>query len=152
MADTIHKKIIDQLKAKIQLIRINNGYATDLGANVYHQSPAPVTDGELPACNIRDENVIFDPGALSGTHQHFCRLETQIDIYASGDNAISTIYAAIGDTIKAIGSDRTLGGNAVNVRLTDYTVATDYTDTAIASSALSFDIEFFINLFDPLNN
>lgn len=150
--ETVHKRIIDQLKAKIQLIRVIDGYQTDLGLNVYHQSPSPVIEGELPACNIIDRNVRFDPGALSGTHQHFCQLETSVDIYTSGDNAVTDIYKCIGDVIKAIGLDRTLGNTCTNIRLVDYTVQTDMTDTIIASSVLSFDIEFFINLFNPFLN
>lgn len=151
MADTIHKQIIDQLKAKVQLAKVVNGYQTNIGDNVYHQSPAPVTDGELPVCNILDRNVQFDPGALSATHQHACRMETDIEIYTAGDTAVSDLYAAIGDVIKALGADRQLGGNATNIRLSEYTLQTDYTDQAVASAVLNFTIEFFINLFDPLN-
>jgi hypothetical protein len=151
MADTIHKQIIDQLKAKVQLAKVVNGYVTNIGNNVYHQSPAPLTDLELPACNILDRTTQFDAGALSATHQHACRMEVDIEIYAAGDNALSDVYAAIGDIIKAIGTDRRLGGNATNIRLNEYTTQTEYTDQTIASSVLNFTIEFFINLFDPQN-
>jgi hypothetical protein len=147
MADTIHKKILDQLKANVQLAKVVNGYVTNIGNNVYHQSPAPLTDLELPACNILDRTTQFDPGS----YQHACRMEVDIEIYAAGDNALSDVYAAIGDIIKAIGTDRQLGGNATNIRLNEYTTQTEYTDQTIASSVLNFTIEFFINLFDPQN-
>lgn len=152
MADSLHKKIVDNVKTTLQTILTANSYETNLGQNVYHQTPAPLISADLIGCNIHDSQVNFDAGAISGPSGHMASMTVTVDAFTTGDDCVAEIYKSVADVIKAMGVDKTRGNYATTTYLKNYSIGTDFAEETVASASIEFEVEFMMNLFDPYNN
>jgi hypothetical protein len=109
------EQIVQAVKTRLETITTANGYHTNLGNNIYEWKQNPHADTNTLSAVIRDtecEEVNVLDQAASGIHTKILTMEIEI-IAASGTPA-QDLRKAEADVNKAIGTDTTFGGLAVD--------------------------------------
>jgi hypothetical protein len=110
---TVRQKITVALGVSLGKIRIADGYATDAGLRVseWRDDQEAVQPEEMDSIIWRDrgEEVVALTAAV-----HEFRLALEISGFAApGDTTPSRARALLGDILKALGNDPTLGGGVI---------------------------------------
>ncbi len=128
--------IIDALVARIQTISVAHGYHTALGAHAFSWLPRVIEPGELPAANVRDmDDSIAIDSAPFDSHM----LSVEIDVAANG---VAAIRQAVYDVYKAIGTDPTLGGLAIDTQLQGDSLVLDQNESLVVGATISIAVMF----------
>lgn len=110
------QNIVNQLKSQLQNITVANGYYTNLGDNVKLFSVIPVEENELPCVVIFDKMNNFASESFTNSANIFYQsLEVVLNIVCGGNTVDTVARQLIIDVYKAIGSDTTLGGYAIDI-------------------------------------
>jgi hypothetical protein len=107
---TIRQKIITTLDARLKAILQANGYATDVGKNVYDWRTEGLSEDFLPALIYRDVSCETEITGLEVFTHH---LKIQIVIAATGSTSMAEIRKMLADINKAIGVDLSWGDLAL---------------------------------------
>jgi hypothetical protein len=146
MADSKRQQIMTALITRLQTITVANGYETDIGANVNEWHVTNFEEAELPAVDVRDTTESVE--VRGGNHDY--TLSIQIETKVSGTTAAAKMRDVIGDVIKAIGTDPSLGSLAQNVRPVQNEIAEiDQKDKRIASILQVFELRYITKAFKP---
>lgn len=116
---TIRQQIVDALVVRLKAITIANGYASDIGLNVYSWFPENLSTDVLPLLMIND---LGDTLTDSGRDQVEHTLRIQIEGHISGGvTTHEAVRALIGDIAKVVmdPEDRTMGGVCDTMQLLD---------------------------------
>jgi len=135
--------IIDALIARLQTIRITNGYYTELGANVFAYRTTPIQDDELPAANVTDGDE-SKGDQFTGNSPVLNRiLDVSIDILLKeGDMSINAARRGIIDCEKAIGSDIYFGGLAFYTDFISSNIVLDQKTNVVAGAKLMIRVTY----------
>lgn len=111
-----HQQIIDAIKGRMQEIYITDGYYTDLGSKVYVNKPNKLISAvDDLGLNIVEVGMAVAQTIGGGARQFFdFNLLVEITIHMKGANSVEDLREGIWDVMKAIGSDLTWGGLAIN--------------------------------------
>lgn len=107
--------IISAVATKMATIKTtaSPAYNTNLGNNVDEMRVSTYQQSELPAVSIV-ETLNENLNELAGTGNHidqYLHLELQINV--AGNTSLTDIHKAIYDVLRAIGTDDTWSGNAI---------------------------------------
>ena len=153
MADTKRQKLVDAVIARMQMIRVSNGYATDAGQRV-EDWPRRFDEAELrelsskaalAVCDIGDDSEKADRESALEVHE----LSFQVRIFVTTDTPARELRKIIGDVQSALGVDQywsTLG-LGTNPRRAGMIVPKDSME--IAGAAVEFDIGYLTETFNP---
>lgn len=110
------QEILDALVTRLQAVKTEWGFATDLGQAVTLNRNTPYSLEEtLPACNIRNPEDRHLNYMVSGT-ELIENKELDIPVHivvAPGQTPDTTVRTVAQDIITAIGADTTFGGLAI---------------------------------------
>ncbi len=113
--------IISAVDARLKAILISGGYITNIGQNVkeWYQVPVDAAVNDLlsyedPTCKRIDPPDEEDDNAAAYDYK---RLTVNIFVITSGSTAPAKLRIYIADVLKAVGSDVTWGGLALNTTL-----------------------------------
>jgi hypothetical protein len=148
MPDTVHQSIIAEIQATLGAVLVANGYQTDLGQNVFYNTPYPMTSDDVAGVAINEQETEVEPGTLSGTMGHSCFLNIQLETYRTGATGNTDIHENLQDIVKALGVDRTRGGNAVTTTIDSYKIEPFRGEINAASAIINITVEFFTDLFN----
>ena len=104
------QQIVDAIKTRLQGILIANGYATNLGNNIFEWRVTNLNSAEFPACVYRDVSNAKQDGAIGSFRW---ALNIEIQLVTDGETSAAEIRKLIADVYKAIGTDVRWGGLAV---------------------------------------
>lgn len=156
---TKRQRIVDAVVARMQSIRVANGYQSDAGALVA-DFPVRYDESELSAAAGRCALGVYDltdevskPSTDSKGAKH--RLPVQIRVFKSASMTVEQLRAVVGDVIDAIGRDIQWTETATGKWLATDTepsqegliVPTEALETAGAAVAIT--IVYATALFDP---
>jgi len=101
--------VIDALVAQLKNISKSGGYLTNIGSNVESFYEYEIDeDNDLPLINVRESESTVDL-QMQGLWRHSCDVE--ITIVDAG--TIEYIRQCVQDILKAVKSDKTIGGTCV---------------------------------------
>lgn len=138
MADTIRQRIIDAIDERFKLIRIVNGYNTDLGNSVYQWKAVSYEVADLPLIEYRDltnESVI----GPNPTHDHKLNIEAEI-VASAGNTTAAQIRKMIADVKEAIGTDLRWGGLAITTEPVNDLMVIEQNEKIIGGVKINFAI------------
>jgi hypothetical protein len=116
---TIRQQIVDALVGRLKTITTANGYASDIGGNVYSWFPENLSTEVLPLLMVNDlGDTLTDSGQDQIEHSLRIQIEGHI---AAGTTTDQAIRSLIGDIAKVVmdPQDRTLGGLCDTMQLLD---------------------------------
>lgn len=154
MADSLRQDIIDALKTLLATITTGNGYETSIGSSVKEWYTADADSSVMPVINLNDESVEIrmgsdDLGAIQlrrERHEMDLRLEIRL---TNGTTTATVLRKAIADVYKAIGTDRTLGGLAKDIRARTDRMAIEQQDKIIGVANINISIFYELDILNP---
>lgn len=135
---SVRQQIVDAIKTRLQQILLGNGYQTDVGKHVFRHEPMMIDDDDLPALIYRA--TTGDSRAVTGYHMH--TLELEIVAVMDGRASDDTVREIMADVLKAIGTDPTWGGLAINTTPRGNDIQTDPANGKITASVQRFAIAY----------
>jgi hypothetical protein len=133
--------IITALKSQLALITVAGGYNTDIGSNVDEWRLVPYDPADLPAIEIRDESSSVIDG--KNNVQNYKALNITITVYnAPSVTAATTARLHIKDVLAAIGTDTTLGNNAVDIDIEDVSLEGSQDSDIIFSAVIKLTVGY----------
>lgn len=118
MNDSLRQKIVAAIVTRMRTILTANGYATNIGSNVYDWR-TQFHEDELPAvsvCDLTAETVT--PDGVSNPRRVAHLLGVQIRIHAVRDETPDNIRRMIADVTRAIGTDDRWHSGGVGLAMT----------------------------------
>lgn len=153
MIDTKRQKLVDAVVARMQQIRVSNGYATDAGERV-EDWPRRFDDDELRELASKAALGIFDVTEDSEKADRESAIEVheltvQVRIFAAADLPARALRAIIGDVQTALGVDQYWSelGLGTNPRRAGMIVPKESME--LGGAAVEFDIGYLTQTFNP---
>ena len=140
------QQIVDKVKERFALIRVANGYQTDIGLKQTEWNPGPKgadpEADELPGHDIRDEverTVIQNKN--SGVYERQLEVTVIAEVREEGPGA-TLARRALEDMIKAVGVDQTWGGLARRTVPIEDDINVDELGQQIGAARIKFTVEY----------
>jgi hypothetical protein len=153
MADTKRQKLVDAVIARMQDIRVESGFQTDVGARV-EEWPQRFDEEELreqPSKAIVGVYDMLDEVSKESLHSQGAthRLKIQVRIFITGATPARELRKMVGDVVAAIGADLTWGYLARDTEpgSEGFIVPTDAME--VAGAAVEFTVVYHTATFDP---
>jgi hypothetical protein len=143
-----HQDIMDSIKIRFQTILTANGYNTDLGNNVViNKSNKLLSSSNSNAINITDINAEALTALSGGVVSYFdYKLLIEATLFFISGTADINIRKGIWDILKAIGTDVTWSGYAINTYPSQgspfFELLFDQQENIIVGARVNFIIEF----------
>lgn len=138
MADTIRQQLIDSVDVRFKLIKVANGYNTDLGNSVYHWKAVSYEEADLPLIEYRDLTNESSIGP-NPTHDHRLNIEAEI-VASAGNTTAAQIRKMIADAKKAIGTDLRWSGLAITTEPINDSMVIEQNEKIIGGAKINFAI------------
>jgi hypothetical protein len=140
VTDSIRQQIITALDTRLKTIKKTASYKTDAGNNVFDWLDRDLADSELDAIVYRDKtNEISAEGFdVSGNR-------VRVEIEAKTKQASGTaarLREIIEDIYKAIGTDESFGGLAIESSPAGESIDIDQVDTIRGNATIAIDISY----------
>lgn len=140
------QQIIDAFDALLKTILVAGGYNTDLGLNVYERIAKPLQISALPAVVYSEESGTTQDAFAEDRHL----MPVSCEIIVPGATVPKDLRAAEADIIKAVGSDRTLGGLAQDIRMIGIEVMEiDQKAEIVGARKVNLVIDFTTEIMNP---
>ncbi len=150
MADTIRQQIIDAIDERFKLIKVVNGYETNLGNSVYQWKAVSYEGADLPLIEYRDISNESGIGP-NPTHDHRLTIEAEI-VVAAGNTTAAQIRKMIADVKKAIGTDLRWGGLAITTEPISDSMVIEQNEKIIGGVKINFTIIYRTMAWDEYTN
>jgi hypothetical protein len=153
MADTKRQKIVAAVIARMQTIRMVNGYQTEIGARVEdwarrfdeEELKAQPSKAILGVYDLPDEVGKDGKHAIGETH----RLRMQVRIFITGSTLATELRKMIGDVVAAIGKDILWGYLAMDTEPSTEGFVVPNAAMEVAGAAVEFIVVYATATFDP---
>jgi len=136
MADSIRTKIISAMDTRFKGILVASGYETNVGNHVFAWKETPFEASDLPALNYRDRTE--NKESLSFSHQ-LNILTVEVDIFSE---TLAEIRKILADIEKAIATDLTWSGNAMDTELNLIEMAVEQNENLFSGQKISVIVFF----------
>jgi hypothetical protein len=152
-SDTKRQKIVDAVIARMGLIRVANGYQTEIGARV-EDWPQRFDERELKEQPSKAVLGVYDlPDAVSKESLHSTgathRLRMQVRIFITGATPARELRKMIGDVVAAVGKDLTWGYLARDTEPGSEGFVVPNDAMEVAGAAVEFIVVYNTATFDP---
>jgi hypothetical protein len=143
---TIRDQIMIAMKTRLETILISNGYETDLGGSITEWRTDDIQESEVITGNITDASEDTAPRGFNDENT----LPVEIEIKTTGVTMITTMRSALGDVVKAIGTDPTISSLVQNMsRGSNTSVGVDQKSRKYCSSVISYEMKYLTKRFNP---
>ena len=151
MAKSIAQQIVEAIIARVEEIRLRNGYSTDAGRSVFWSRQAP-DSGDLPCSVVWAEAPVMVERYIGGRRARYTRLVT-VEAMAEGEAETSGVLAdqLLADLQTAILGpvDETIGGLVAALHLESADVGPRDDGGLIAGASLGVRVEYFAGFGNP---
>lgn len=133
---SIRQQIMDKIESRLGTILVSNGYQTDIGNNVFPW--LLTTPAILPAVVFRD------PTRNVSAHMeaHLSTVSVDVEVFGAAGFTDDDIRAMIQDVIKAVGTDTTWDGLALDTELVSDSVVIDTQANAVKNGLITFKVAY----------
>ncbi len=146
MADSIRQQIIDAFETRLQTIAIaDDGYETELGANISQYRTEDWQESDLPGGDIREGEESIE---VSGTH-HIFTLPLELEVKVSGTASAADVRKVIADVTKAIGVSKFSSFVETIRPLSNGEPDFDKKDKLFGGITMNFEVIYRTGAFDP---
>jgi hypothetical protein len=147
MPDTKRQKIVSAVVARLQEIRVEAGYQTDVGARV-EDWRTNWDESELPAisvCDLPEQSEKGEKDAKKTTHD----LPVHVRIFVRTNTPAAELRKMIGDVQQAVKKDLRWGKLALDTmpKQSGFVIPED--SFVIAGGAVEFIVQYMTDTFDP---
>lgn len=145
------QQIISALKARLQTIKVANGYNTNAGDRVFLWRQVAMKPGETLLLNIKyaAEKDNIDGEGLSGPYNVWNRaLPIGITIAQRDTLLLDDLEDIIADVWKAIGIDDTFGGLAIYSNAIGDMIVEEQEEDAITGAILTLTIAYRTKMYE----
>jgi len=140
MSDSIRQQIIDAIDTRFKAIKTTGGYKTNIGNNVFDWLKRDLAITELPALIYKDKSSEIYTDTLE-LYNNKITLEIELKAEA-GSGTAESIREMIEDVYKAIGSDDTWSGLAIDTEPTSEEMEMEHADKIIGTATIIVEIEY----------
>lgn len=138
MTDSIRQQIIDKIDARFKAIKTTAGYKTNIGNNVFDWLGRDLADTELDALIYRDKTNAIEEAEFG---KIFNKITLEIEIKTkSGSTTAKQTRMMIEDAYKAIGTDETWSGLAIETKPISEEMDLEFSDKKIGSARITIEI------------
>lgn len=149
MADSKRQKIMDKIDERLKTITGAPTYEVNFGSRVFDFRPVPIQDSELPAIVYRDSEEAVEP--ISGNDLETHSLTVEIEAVAASATPSRQARKMLADIVKAIKTDRTWAGLAIDTRLISQGLDVEQEQKAIGAITVRIEVIYRTNALDPYN-
>ncbi|MCC7202446.1 MAG: hypothetical protein IT393_07295 [Nitrospirae bacterium] len=148
MADSKRQQIVNAIDGKLKTILVSNGYETSLGNNVYEYWDVALEESELPGVIWRDSSEICTP-LISDMQDRL--LTVSLTLQAIGADAPKQLRKMIADIEKAIKTDLTWGGLAIDTDPVNMTEAfeIEHKEHLVGACRIEFTLKYRTGYLNP---
>ncbi len=140
MADSTRQDIIDAIDTRMKTITTANGYKTNAGNNVFDWLDRDLADSELDAIIYRDKSSVMD---MSDFDSKMSSVIVEIEVKTkSTTTTAAQVREMIEDTYKAIGTDETWGGLALQTMPKSDDIDVQQSDKITGSGTIMIEIQY----------
>jgi cobyric acid synthase len=142
---SVRQSIIDAIKTRFESILISGGYQTNIGQKVTEWQAYDSNDRNLECIEFRDTSAkITDPDEEDDNAEawHYKNLTLQVFVQTAGTTASATVRKMIADVLKAVGTDVTWGGYAIDTALEGDETMIDQETKKIGVSLVTLSIHY----------
>lgn len=140
MTDSIRQQIIDKIDARFKAIKTSGSYKTNIGRNVFDWLKRDLSTTELPALIYKDKEVEISTDTLE-LYNNKIILEVELKAEA-GTGTAESIREMIEDVYKAIGTDDTWSGLAIDSQPISEEMDIEHADKIIGTALVIIEIEY----------
>lgn len=133
------QKIMDALSTRMATILTTGGYYTNIGAKVSTWRAKPYATAELPAINIRDLKETIEAREQPMAY-HYRSLDVELQVVCNSATSDTTVRQMITDVEKAIGTDPTFGGLAIDTEALGDEINVKQEENLISGATISIQI------------
>ncbi len=138
MSDSIRQQIIDKLDTRFKAILVTGGYKTNIGNHVFDWLDRDLADTELDALTYRDKSNDIELESFSKQSNN---ITVEIEIKTkSGSTTAQQTRLMIKDVYRAIGTDETWSGLAIETQPVSEEMDLDFSDKKIGSAKVVIKI------------
>ncbi|MHC1697778.1 MAG: hypothetical protein AB9919_06920 [Geobacteraceae bacterium] len=141
------QSIVNAIETRMKTILTTNGYATNAGQHVFVWRTTDIPETEMPSICIYDSDCPIDyentPVGLQGH-----RLTVDLVGDAKGASAQVEVRKINADLLKAIGTDPTWGGLAIDTDLISHGINIEQGDKKIGAGVVRVEIPYRTPLWE----
>jgi len=138
MTDPTRQSIIEALETRLKTILTTGGYKFSLGSNVFDWIDRDLgADTELPCVIYRDRENSIEPFT---TLQYSNKVKVELEIKA--EDTPENLRFMIEDVYKAIGTDDTWGGLALDTQPISDELDFSHADKKVGTARIQIEIEY----------
>lgn len=140
MADSTRQDIIDAIDTRLKTIKTTAGYKTNAGNNVFDWLDRDLADSELDAIIYRDKSSVMD---MSDFDSKISSVIVEIEVKTkSTTTTAAQVRKMIEDVYKAIGTDETWGGLALQTMPKTDDINVQQSDKITGSGTIMIEIQY----------
>jgi len=150
MPDPIREQVVQALETLLGTITKANGYLTNVGSKIYRGTDRPLEENELPGAVMVEGQESSDPEVSVGKNHQYLNISVEArTIYTDKQNHQQEAGKMLADIIKAVGTDPTLGGLAIDISNQGNIVDRPEAEAQIAAVDISLLVHYRTNHLDP---
>lgn len=140
MADSTRQDIVDAIDTRLKTIKTTAGYKTNAGNNVFDWLDRDLADSELDAIIYRDKSSVMD---MSDFDSKMSSVIVEIEVKTkSTTTTAAQVRKMIEDVYKAIGTDETWGGLALQTMPKTDDINVQQSDKITGSGTIMIEIQY----------
>jgi len=152
MSDSRREQIVQAVKTLMGSITVVNGYAIDLGKNVFRGTTRILEKDELPGLIINEGKETTDSTLTIGLDHNYLILDLAARAtYTDGDDWYKVCNNMLADIIKAFGTDYSLGGLALDINIDSNQTGIDEGQKLTAGTDISVTVEYRTAHLNPFS-
>lgn len=140
MPDSTRQDIIDAIDTRLKTIKTTAGYKTNAGTNVFDWLDRDLADSELDAIIYRDRNNVMDMADFD-SKMNTVVVEIVVKTKSTTTTA-AQVRKMIEDVYKAIGTDETWGGLALQTIPRTDEIDVQLSDKITGSGTITIEIQY----------
>jgi hypothetical protein len=140
MSDSIRQQLISAIDTRLKTITTANGYKTNAGSNVFDWLDRDLADSELDAIIYRDRSNVMDMSDFD-SKMNTVVVEIQVKTKSTTTTA-AQVREMIEDVYKAIGTDETWGGLALQTMPKSDDIDVQQSDKITGSGTITIEIQY----------
>lgn len=137
----IRQKVVDSIVENLKRIRIDNGFYSDAGKNVFEWMEKTLEDRDFPALIVRD------PSSKTNAQSLFQNvLKIEVDVATKGKNSILNMRETTSDVLKIFGELE----NILNYKIDylGYETMLEQRESMYSGTRMEFEITYYSRRFE----
>lgn len=137
----IRQQIISSILDNLKRIKMENGFYSNAGNNVFEWMEKTLEDRDFPALIVRDPSSKIN---FESTHEHVLKIE--IDVATKGRNSIWNMREVTSDVLKVFGELENILNN--RIEYLGFETLVEQRESIYSGTRMEFQISYFSRRFE----